>query len=401
MNAKLKILTINSARKFTGEAAHSLDLTEQLILRGHKVLLAVRSPGKMYDRAVERQVPIHLQLKFSGGIHCTLDDLRKLRKLIRQEQPDIIHCHRGNDHGLAVAAVAGMRNRPAIVRTRHRVMPVRNTVSNRWLFARGTDMTIAVSEKAAASFGQMRQLLNETLRVVYSSVDTEKFTQARRSTEWRRSVGVADDEPLIGLIARLQRVKGQEQFLRAAARVLEEFPKAKFMVAGIGQVHKRPKLEQMAKQLKIHDRVLFLDWLNDVPATTASLDVGVLASLGSEGSSRVTYEYMASGTAVVATSVGCIPEIVDNGNTGYVVAPGDVSAMANAVKSLLKNPAARKQMADRALQYALEKHSRKRWVDDVLAVYAEALQGRDNRKGVGEAVKSYGRIFKSRKQPAK
>lgn len=389
----MKIITINSARKFTGEAAHSLDLTDQLLMQGHEVLLVARKGSNLLGRASERNIAVSAELDFEGGLKYTLGDLRTLRKLIKAESPDIVHCHRGNDHGLAVAAAAGLRHRPAIIRTRHRVMAVDNDVANRWLFMRGTDMTIAVSEKAAASFGKMRDLLGEKIRVVYSSVDTEKFGPARRSTEWRTKNGVAEDEPLIGLIARLQRVKGQEQFLRAAAKVLKEFPNARFLMAGVGQVHKRPKLEQMAKQLGVFDRLVFLNWLDDVPTAVASLDVGVLASLGSEGSSRVTYEYMASGTSVVATSVGCIPEIISDGETGYIVPPRDVDALAAAIVRQLRDPEARDKMTKRALERIHTHHTRSRWVREILEVYEEALRRREDRRKWHVLKNEYARLL--------
>jgi glycosyltransferase involved in cell wall biosynthesis len=259
-------------------------------------------------------------------------------------------------------------------------MPVRNTISNRWLFISATQGVIAVSKKAADSFGPMGSLIREKLSIIYSSVDTKGFNPLRRCVNWRKQHGVGEDEPLIGLIARLQRVKGQQQFLQAAAIILKEFPRARFLVAGIGQPHKRARLEQYADQLGIREHIIFQDWLPDVHTVTASLDVGVLASLGSEGSSRVTYEYMASGVAVVATSVGCIPEVIEHGHTGLVVPPGNPEAMAEAIIETLRSPEARKEMQIRALARIELNHNRAKWVNATVDCYTRAVNLKAHKK---------------------
>ncbi len=387
----MKIIIINSGRKFTGEAAHSLDLAEQLVRHGHEVRLVLRGDGKVIERARERGIAVAASLDFAKGItpRSTANDLLAFRRLILAERPDVIHCHRGNDHGLAVAAVTGCRCAPTIVRTRHRGLPVKNSISNRWLFVRATAGVLAVSENAAASFGAMRPLIADKLSVVLSSVDTENFHQGRRSEQWRAAHGVAVDEPLIGLVARLQRVKGQDPFLRAAALVHKEFLKARFLVAGAGSDQKMSQMKKLIKELGIEDRVFFEAWLPDVHTVVASLDVGVLASLGSEASSRVTYEYMASGVPVVATSVGCIPEIVKHGETGYVVPPANPAAIADAVKNLLRNPDMAREMQQKANIRIHEFHNRGRWVADILAAYEKAIAHKKSHRGLKTAMLDY------------
>lgn len=377
----MKVLIVNSARKFTGEAAHALDLAEQLALQGHTPLLVLREKSPALQRAEQRKLPVAALLSFGTAgkrVKSTLADLLLLRALLKREQPDILHCHRGNDHGLGVAAARLLPHayRPAVVRTRHRVMSVRNTAPNRWLFRKATHAVIAVSRKSAESFGAMTTLIKHKLQIIYSAVDTAGFTPERRSAKWRREHGVAEDEPLVGLIARLQRVKGQEPFLRAAALVLQQVPRARFMVAGTGRPHKKQKLEQLAAERGISDRLIILDWLEDVQTATASLDVGVLASLGSEGSSRVTYEYMASGVPVIATAVGCLPEVINEGATGLLVPPGDVDALAAAILKTLNSAELRNEMQAQARLRIQQFHNRERWVKETVEVYEKAIERR-------------------------
>jgi len=396
----VKILILNSAPKYTGEAAHSVDLTEQLIAHGHQVFLILRSDNIVAEHAERRQIPIAAKLSFRFDPHLSARDIKTLRQIILREQPDIVHCHRGNDHGLAALVIATLRKKPALVRTRHRVIPVNLNRLNRWLFLRATDGTISVSECAAKSFGPMLRWIEPRHTIIYSSADTEYFNPDRRSETWRQINGLTDDQPLIGLIARLQRVKGQTIFIKAAALVAARHPQARFLIAGGGVPRRREKLKKVAAELGLADRNLFFDWLPQINEAMASLDIGVLASLGSEGSSRITYEYMASGLPIIATAVGCIPEIITQDKTGLIVEPNDPEALAHAMITLLENPEKRKQLAANALQCSQEFYSRKRWLEETIAAYQKAIVHQQTPRGFKGWLHDTAHIFRLGQQKA-
>jgi glycosyltransferase involved in cell wall biosynthesis len=104
--------------------------------------------------------------------------------------------------------------------------------------------------------------------------------------------------------------------------------------------------------------------------------VGVLASLGSEGSSRITYEYMASGTPIVASNVGCIPEVLTHEQTGLIVAPGDPQALAQAIVRIFNEPGLADRLRSNALERARTFHNRQRWLNEILEVYHIAINAR-------------------------
>ena len=371
----MNILLLNSARKFIGEAAHCLALAREFTARGHRVWLGVRSGYELEQHAREEGHCTVVPFAFSGSFSPASDarDMMALRRLIRKEAIDVVHCHRGKDHWLAAAAVMFLRHAPPLVRTRHVVVPMATHWFNRWLLGRKTRRVIAVSNQAAAGMGPMCDMLGERLRVIYSAADAQKFHPDRRSAAWRGEMGVADDGLLVGLVARLQNIKGQRQFLEAAALLAPRFSTVKFLVAGRGSDERFARLREMTTSAGIADRVIFCGWLDDIAASIASLDVSVVASLGSEGSSRITYESMASGTALVATTVGCIPEIARDGETALLVPPADSAALAQAIGRLLEDAPLRAGIASRALDYVRTHHNTDRWLNDTLAVYKEAL----------------------------
>ena len=123
-------------------------------------------------------------------------------------------------------------------------------------------------------------------------------------------------------------------------------------------------------------RLLVLDMIEDLPRVMASLDVGVVASLGSEGSSRVTLEMMASGVPIVATRVGGIPEVLENEDCGDLVEPGQADQMAERALKLLSQEQAARTMAERALERARTHHSPDVWAVKIEEIYLQALANR-------------------------
>lgn len=338
-------------------------------------MMVVKRGSALDNRVTARGLQMR-RLTFSSSFRPIRDfiDAWRLRYLILAFRADVLHCHRGKDHWVSIAARILARKHVPIVRTRHMVTPMKTHAANRWLFSRGTDYVIAVSKKAEHSLGSLNELLRGHLRLIYSSVDTTMFDPTRRSLRYRKELGVKADELLIGLVARLQRIKGQEVLLRAAPEILKHVPHARFLIAGRGPGHKPQKYEKLARELGVWDRVILQDWLEDVPAVLASLDVGVLASLGSEGSSRITYEYIASGTPIVASNVGCIPEVLTNEETGMIVPPGDSDALARGIVRVLTEPGLADRLRANALQRARTYHNRQRWIEEILEVYRAAAQ---------------------------
>jgi glycosyltransferase involved in cell wall biosynthesis len=371
----LRILVMNSARKFIGEAAHCLALSRELRARGHDVLLALRAGFEPAKRARAEGLPLmELRMRSGANLRSDVGDLLALWRISRQQRFDIIHCHRGKDHWLGAALVTLTPVRAPLVRTRHVVMRVKDHAANRWLYGRRTQRVIAVSEAAAAGYGSLRGRLEGRLSIVHSAVDLEGFAPAKRSKDFRRELGVEPDQQLVGLIARYQRVKGPEVFLQAAARLAASFPNARFLLAGRGSEGKALLYKSIAAQLGVGDRAIFRGWFDDVATAVASLDVGVVASLGSEGSSRIAYEYMGSGVPTVATRVGVLPEIIEDEQNGLLVVPGDPDALADAIGRVLSEKALAQRLAAAALQRVQTEHNYDRWISDIVAIYQSAIE---------------------------
>lgn len=211
--------------------------------------------------------------------------------------------------------------------------------------------------------------------VIPNGVDLSRFSRAVDPAQARHEFGLAPDTPLVAVVSRLNRMKGLEQFLEAAARLIRRHPDARFLVVGETPPHDRPyldELESLATRLHIGDRVIFTGLRSDVPAILASVNVAVMPSLN-EALSNALLESMAAGAPLVATRVGGTPEAVVDGETGLLVPPGDVEALAAAIGGLLDHPALAERLGRAARQLIADRFSIERMTASTERLYRTLL----------------------------
>lgn len=210
--------------------------------------------------------------------------------------------------------------------------------------------------------------------VVHTGIDLSRFDPDVDSMDVRGSLGIAAGTRVVGMISRLEEDswrKGADRFVEMAAQLTPAFPDARFLVVGDGAA--RPPLEGQARRLGLGDRIVFAGWRSDVPQLLKEMDVFVMPSLY-EGGPTSVLEAMAMGRPVVATRVGMVPEVIENGETGLIVEPGDVHGMARAVRSLLTDQRLRRDLGAKARQAAASNFGFEAMVRGYLSVFARAVE---------------------------
>ncbi|MCA1830045.1 MAG: glycosyltransferase family 4 protein [Actinomycetota bacterium] len=239
---------------------------------------------------------------------------------------------KGNYYGTPAARIA----RKPVAWWDHGIRPARGErrylIDNKLPSVTNADLVVTSSEASAVR--------HRRARVILPGIPLEPFVNAARENA-RALLSLSPVDQAVGIVGRLQPWKGQHVFLRAAARVHERFPRARFLVIGGtpgGFSAGYPaELSSLVRELGIADRVDFLGHRDDIPALLAGLDVFVLASFG-EPFGLVTVEAMASGVPVVATDAGGTREILTDPSLGALVPPGDEAAMADAIIRYLAEP---------------------------------------------------------------
>jgi len=186
-----------------------------------------------------------------------------------------------------------------------------------------------------------------------------------------RELEIDRDSKLIGMVARLQPVKGHRFFLEAAARVIDKEPKAQLALIGDGPL--KGDIEDQAARLGIKERVHMLGDRTDAARLVAAFDLLVLASLH-EGLPNAVMEAMAAGVPVVATAVGGTKELITDGKTGYLVPPADAEALGERIAFVLANESDRMRVAASGRQFINAEFGIERMVRSVEELYDELMR---------------------------
>ncbi|MNX66217.1 putative glycosyltransferase EpsD [compost metagenome] len=211
-------------------------------------------------------------------------------------------------------------------------------------------------------------------RVIPNGIDPSRFRpDPLARARLRQALGVAEGEPLIGLFGRLTRQKAQGVFLRAAAEVLAREPASRFMLVGDGE--DRAALAALSAGLGLGGRLLMLGSRSDVPALLAATDVFVLPSLW-EGLPIALLEAMACGVPVIASAVDGSVEVVQPGQSGLLVPPGEVAPLAEAILALIRTPALAARLSAAGRERVLALYPLSRMIAAIEALYAEVAAAR-------------------------
>jgi glycosyltransferase involved in cell wall biosynthesis len=220
----------------------------------------------------------------------------------------------------------------------------------------------------------------EKIFVIRNGIVMSRFQKQERGTALRKEWNLPADAPLVLVFSRLNRMKGVEYFLDAAAILAKRFPAVRFVIAGDGA--NRKELEERAASLGIAERVIFTGFRTDIPILLSEASVSVLPSL-SEGLSNSLLESMAAGVPVIAANVGGNPEIIEDGVSGKLVPPRDAAALAAAMGDFLGDRDLAARFGEAGRQRVTELFSMERSVHEVESLYHRLVENR-HRTGLVE-----------------
>jgi len=384
MMDRIRVLRVIARLNVGGPAFHATLLTERLDPARYDSVLVAGSEGPsegnylaLRGRSLEGLVVLSALGREIRGWPDVVA-LVQLIRLIRRVCPQIVHTHTAKAGTLGRLA-AWLARVPVIVHTYHGHVfhgyfsPAKTRLFlaiERWL-ARRTDRLLTVSETVRSELLSLGIGTPEKLVVVPLGLDLEPFAGAGGLRgQLRGELGLGEDALLVGIVARLVPIKAHEVFLAAAARVIRKVPQSQFLVVGDGT--RRAELETLAGRLGLEDRVRFLGWRRDLDRIYADLDLVALTSRN-EGSPVSLIEAMASGRPVVATRVGGVPDLVEDGVMGYLVPPDDPEALAEAMVTLLADPDRRQAMGQAGRKRVIPAFSAERLLGDMDRLYAELL----------------------------
>lgn len=350
----IRIINIDNIRWHNVGASYAVSMSRGLRDLGHEVLFMGKDELPPVIEAGKAGLQVDNSLLFSPWYFFS--DVRKFLGIARNFRPEAVIAHR--PEGMNIALVARLVPGAGdflVVRARVDIRPVRKNVFNRWLYRRLDGVIAPMGE----SRDRHLALGMEAVRVATlpGGVDTERFRPEVDGAAVRAEFSIPAGAPLAGIVARLDPVKGHRYFIEAAKIVLARVPGAYFAIIGEEANIKRSDLRSLAGKAGVSERIRFIGRRPDIERCVAALDVGVVASTGSEALSRAALEYMAAGVAVVATYVGGLPYIIEPGVNGILAPPGDPAHLAQAIVQLFQNSEMRERMAAEGLARARREYS--------------------------------------------
>jgi glycosyltransferase involved in cell wall biosynthesis len=282
----------------------------------------------------------------------------RLARNIRRNRIEIVHAYNfyANVFALPAAKLAGARTIASIRDMGAYLSPMQRRMQR--VACRFADH-ILVNAEAIREWLVSDGYNADRITVIPNGIDMTRF-QPREETV---------DSPVVGYIGRIERGKGLEDLLAAAAIIVRENAKVRFVVAGVANdAAYMTSIEALAASLGIRDRVSFAGYRDDVPRILSQLSVSVLPSL-SEGLSNTLLESMAAGAPTVATRVGGTVEAMRDGENGLLVKPSDPHALAAAIQTLLRDRSFALHLASAARQTVADRFSMSRMVERTTHIY--------------------------------
>ncbi len=383
--SKTKILHIITNLPVGGAQDNTLLTVERLNREKYEVTLMCAQDGDWVERA--RQIK-NLKLIFVNElkrkIHPVADLVAQVKvyKHIRRGGYDIVHTH-SSKPGFVGRIAAKLARVPIVIHTIHG-FPFNDFMHPlvRWVFidierflSGMTDLLVTVSKLNLEKALKLRLGPAEKFRNVYSGIDLSKFDIPVDAERKKKDLGVLNGDCIVGMVGRLSQQKAPLDFINAIPRVLKARSDVRFVIVGDGEL--RQETMDLSRRLNVDKNVMLLGFRDDIPELLPTLDVFVLTSLW-EGLGRSLTEAMYTGRPVVATAVEGVPELVEDGKTGILVAPKDIDAIADGIVHMLNTPEDANRMGAEAAKQINERFQADVMVKRLDEIYQEMLE----RKGM-------------------
>ncbi|HWR44302.1 glycosyltransferase family 4 protein [Sporomusa sp.] len=368
---KLSIIEmISISKEWGGIEQHVRDVSQSLTANGHKVNIVTR-PVELLVQEFSKVCPVNV-LPIRSAID--IETIWKLAGLIKKEQVDIIHTHTSRDSWLAVFAVR-LAGRGKVVTTRHMPFPAKTDAIHISLFRR-ISAVICVSNFVKQRFLANKPALDlNKVQVVYPGIDIERFSTCQ-TVDIRAQLNLTPSEFVVGFAGRLTKEKGVHVLIEAIAKINNQGKYCRLLVAGGVNPNTPDYLNQLRSQadnLGISHLVDFYGFTTDIVSVMRSINVLVLPSVIPETFGLVLAEAMLAGRPAISTRTGAQQEVIQDEQTGFIIPPESVDALAEAIIRLIDNPKQAEDMGNSGREYVISHFSKNAMRDNLEDVFLQLL----------------------------
>ena len=363
---------VQVASSFTswgGMELHLLNLSEQLSARGHRVIVAAQPEGWVLARAQERGLET---LEATVRRQQDWTDFGRYRAFLKRERVDVIHTHTNWD-AVVPAAAARAAGVPVALLTWHLPFPFKNRQGGALIMSLLYNRMIAISDSVRVRHIAHGVTPNK-IQVIHHGTDTKAFqTLTADPLAVRASLGLSPGDMAVGILGRVSPEKGHRDLFQALALLKETLPYLRLVIVGDGA--DEPDLRREASEKAIADKVVFTGFRVDVNNVIAALDIVAVPSIWHEPCSAVVQQAMALGKPVIGTRMGGNPEMIADGETGFLVPASDPEALAAALSRLATDPMIRQRLGEAGRERVEALFTLNHMTDQVESLYYAELTG--------------------------
>ena len=368
------VLFVHGITEIGGAERELLVMLDRLPQRGYRPIVVCQDRGplvvELERRGIETRMAPMPPWRKLFAYPQRAGAVRALHDVIAAVRPVLIHVNDIWWVPQTRCAVEGLAPVPIVAHVRQEIEPAK---AGRYELAQA-DLVFPVSRQIQRSLekGGVRQ---ERLRTLYSGLDMTRVVDQKSGLDARRRFGIPAEAPVIGTVANLFERKGYEVMIEALPTIVKTSPAVHYLIVGSGDAAYEARLKAMAEALRLESRVHFAGFQQSVYPCLAAMDLYVHPAL-MEGFGIAVLEAMAMRKPVVATTTGGLPEIVQEGETGMLVPPGDSKALAKAVSSLLQDSARCRQFGEAGRARVAAHFTVDAMMDGLVSGY-ESLLGRE------------------------
>ncbi len=362
----MRILHTESSNGWGGQEIRILKEAEGMRQNGHDVVLAVTKGGKLIEKAREKGFQVY---EIDMRRWAAVPTFFSLRRIIKDHDIQIINTHSSWDAwiGGITARLLGKK----IVRTRHLSTKVKPGLNSRLLYGFLADFVVTTSSSIIPMIASQAKIPEKRCRCIPTGVDPSTITaDPEEIKKFRSTLGIAQDDFLVGTACFVRSWKGIKDLLQAA-NLLRDVPRLKWVVIGGGYVE---EYKPIAKELGLEKIVFFTGHLESPYAAIASLDLFTLLSTAHEGISQASLQAAFFERPLLTTTIGGLPEVCQDGITGLLVPPFAPEKIAEKVSFLMDNKGLRESMGKKARELVLEKFTLQKTLEDMEEVYFGLLK---------------------------
>jgi glycosyltransferase involved in cell wall biosynthesis len=359
----MNILLLSTHLNTGGITSYLLTLSKGLMNRGHHVHMAASGGNMEQDFLCLGAQVLSLNILTKSELDPRIYwALKPLKKYILEQDIQCVHSHTRITQVMG-ALLKKKTGRPFLT-TCHGYF--KNRLSRRWFPCWG-DKVIAISKAVEDHLKNDFGVPLEKIVLIESGIDLDAFEPVTEELkiERRKRFGLGQ-EPVIGMVARLSDVKGQDILIKAMARVVTEVPEAKLLLVGMGKTESI--LRSMVSRLGLEEHIRFIALVNATNEMLSLFDIFVMPSR-QEGLGLSIMEAQAAGVPVIASRVGGIPGLIEDGRTGILVEPENVQALSSAVIELIKSRPRSRAIGLSGRDFIQMTHSSDCMVEKTIAVY--------------------------------